>query len=600
MFTPNRQAVLVAWVLVSCTSTTVIEEDAGAAKHKELATPEAYIHDLVPLPDLTPRFKTVDSIPDSKPDDVHEAVMPDIQVEAETAEEEDIYVPVYGPEVLFSEHFDSNPFAGRWKVFKADCQTPKDGTVEYAKDHDGCDGGGGYVWRKNGGGRCLEYVGPPFTTKGYTDLTVNFAYRLDGGSIGLSLLKNGSWTGVMAEAEGSGMASWAAEQTNVSGEITGIRLFLDGDSDVTRRLDCVEIIGEVACQPAVEFYSHPQSQHVCPGGGVTLTAKATGDQVTYQWRKDGVALVDGPGVSGAATNKLALSDLQPSDAGKYRCKASGVCGDSLSAPASVTVGNGPSVIQGPPSLQVCEHADVVLPVVAQGAGEVSYQWEKDGAPLQAGAKYAGVKTGALTIHDFTGAEAGDYRCEVTDQCGATLSEAGAVTLRAWDAKVNLPSAGDLDKQVPVSLPYNNDWVLEADLNGCNAGHFKRYLKGKETTELDLFVHGGDDKLGLRLANQKIWFMSANIGEGHFYPEWLSDHYAYSLHDLPVSGGNHTVRIEYRPYPGSDEGNCKLFWDGALVGDWEFWGEGLPAPMTYLRVGHISGGKLRYLVGCQQP
>jgi hypothetical protein len=53
------------------------------------------------------------------------------------------------------------------------------------------------------------------------------------------------------------------------------------------------------------------------GSNVTFTAVTTGSSLTYQWSKDGVALADGPGVSGAKTNVLTLSSVQGTSEGTY-------------------------------------------------------------------------------------------------------------------------------------------------------------------------------------------------------------------------------------------------------------------------------------------
>jgi len=331
---------------------------------------------------------------------------------------------------------------------------------------------------------------------------------------------------------------------------------------------------------------------------VTIEAVATGDDLQYQWLANGKPVTDGPHVSGATTPLLKLSALTEADSAEYTCRVTGTCGEAISTSALVTAATGPVFAQQPQSAQVCEHSTVTLTSKAQGEGAVTYQWEKDGVPLaDAPQKVTGSQQPALTISEVGAGDLGDYRLRATDGCGTTLSDIAVLTLRDWDAVVPLPAAGDLDKQVPVALPYDEDWVLQASLKGCSAGHFKRYLKGHETEFLDLFVHAGHKKLGLRLANTKIWFLSALVGEGHFYPEWTKDHYAYTTHDLPVSAGDHTVRIEYRVGPGDDDGNARMYWDGVLVGHWTFWREKLPPAMTFLRVGHIQGGSLKYLVGC---
>ncbi len=65
-------------------------------------------------------------------------------------------------------------------------------------------------------------------------------------------------------------------------------------------------------------------------------------------------------------------------------------------------------------------------VFAVGAGTLSYQWRKGSTPLAngptpGGSVIAGATTNTLTISGLTAADAGAYRCEVSNACGAALS-----------------------------------------------------------------------------------------------------------------------------------------------------------------------------------
>jgi hypothetical protein len=61
----------------------------------------------------------------------------------------------------------------------------------------------------------------------------------------------------------------------------------------------------------------PNPAHVKLGSNITLTAITTGSGLTYQWSKGGVNLVNGPGISGATSNALTLSNVQGSQQGRY-------------------------------------------------------------------------------------------------------------------------------------------------------------------------------------------------------------------------------------------------------------------------------------------
>jgi hypothetical protein len=61
----------------------------------------------------------------------------------------------------------------------------------------------------------------------------------------------------------------------------------------------------------------PNPAQVQLGSNVTLTAVTTGTGLTYVWKKDGVALTNGPGISGATTNALTLSNVLGNREGTY-------------------------------------------------------------------------------------------------------------------------------------------------------------------------------------------------------------------------------------------------------------------------------------------
>jgi len=62
---------------------------------------------------------------------------------------------------------------------------------------------------------------------------------------------------------------------------------------------------------------NPNPAQVKIGSNITLTATTTGSGLSYQWSKGGVNLTNGPGISGATSNALTLSNVQGSQEGRY-------------------------------------------------------------------------------------------------------------------------------------------------------------------------------------------------------------------------------------------------------------------------------------------
>lgn len=100
-----------------------------------------------------------------------------------------------------------------------------------------------------------------------------------------------------------------------------------------------------ATNPEAFFITdQPNSQTVFEGSMAVLAiATNGGGNVTYQWRKGGVDLVDGGSISGATTDTLTIDPVMVGDAGDYDCVVASNCGMLTSDLATLTVGSLPAV-----------------------------------------------------------------------------------------------------------------------------------------------------------------------------------------------------------------------------------------------------------------
>ena len=64
---------------------------------------------------------------------------------------------------------------------------------------------------------------------------------------------------------------------------------------------------------------HPKSQSIPTGGETTLKVEATGDDLKFQWQKNGSDLKNDINYSGTGTNTLSIRHVKKSHAGCYRC-----------------------------------------------------------------------------------------------------------------------------------------------------------------------------------------------------------------------------------------------------------------------------------------
>ena len=82
----------------------------------------------------------------------------------------------------------------------------------------------------------------------------------------------------------------------------------------------------------------PESKSVTTGAAITLTVKAFGDDLQFQWRKDGEDLHDGSKYRDTNTDTLHIKDVEKSDKGNYQCLVKNDVGETLSNEAMLVVG----------------------------------------------------------------------------------------------------------------------------------------------------------------------------------------------------------------------------------------------------------------------
>ena len=70
---------------------------------------------------------------------------------------------------------------------------------------------------------------------------------------------------------------------------------------------------------APKITQHPESKSVVTGASTTLTFEASGDDLQFQWKKDGKDLHDGSKYQGTKTYTLHIKDVKKSDKGNYQC-----------------------------------------------------------------------------------------------------------------------------------------------------------------------------------------------------------------------------------------------------------------------------------------
>jgi Zn-dependent metalloprotease len=245
-------------------------------------------------------------------------------------------------------------------------------------------------------------------------------------------------------AAGGGTISGAATDTLT---ITGVS-FPDaaaGAYDVIVTNTCgnassaaVSLTVNPAC-PTISAQPQPVAIDSGQNAAFSVTAGGTAP-FTYQWRRNGVNLADGPSIgggiiSGSATDTLTITAAGYYDAADFDCIIANACPTpTTSSAASLTINPICPVITQPPAPQTTtDGGNASFSVTALGQATLTYQWRRSGVDLTdgpsiGGGVISGATSASLTITGLGIADAADYDVVVTNSCGPATSAAAALTV----------------------------------------------------------------------------------------------------------------------------------------------------------------------------
>lgn len=167
-----------------------------------------------------------------------------------------------------------------------------------------------------------------------------------------------------------------------------------------------------AVQAAPVITTQPASQTIASGKTATLTVRASGSGLSYQWRDD----------AGPIANATAAS-YTTGKAGNYRVEVRNGGGSVLSDVATVTVVFPPTITRQPASATVPQGQSATFSVQATG-GSLAYQWYV----LPAGA--TGQAIDGAKSPSYTTSTAGTYYVVVSNLAGEVRSENATLSFAA--------------------------------------------------------------------------------------------------------------------------------------------------------------------------
>ncbi len=187
--------------------------------------------------------------------------------------------------------------------------------------------------------------------------------------------------------------------------------------------------------------TEPTNQTACSTPGTSsFTVVASGTGLTYQWRLNGVNLIDDANISGSTTATLNLSNLTSANsvaaASGYDCVVSGTapCATITSNRVALTVNTVPSIGTQPTAQTACSNPGTATYTVTATGDGLTYQWRLNGVNLSDGANISGSATATLNLSNLTSANTvaagAGYDCVVsgTAPCISVTSTRVALTV----------------------------------------------------------------------------------------------------------------------------------------------------------------------------
>jgi hypothetical protein len=223
--------------------------------------------------------------------------------------------------------------------------------------------------------------------------------------------------------------------TNASGSVTSPAAMLTVD----------------AVPPAVT--TAPVDVTVTEPAAATFTVVATGTApLSYQWRRDGTP------IAGAESSSYTLDPTAVSDSGaQFDVVVTNAAGSVTSTAATLTVTPAPPAITAQPaSVTVIAPAPATFSVVATGTAPLSYQWRRDGTPID-GATDASYVLDPTELTD-SGAQ---FDVVVTNAAGSVASTAATLTVNAAPVPPGI-STEPADVTVTEPAPATFSVVAEGD------------------------------------------------------------------------------------------------------------------------------------------
>lgn len=227
------------------------------------------------------------------------------------------------------------------------------------------------------------------------------------------------------------------------------------------------------------FVNPPRDTTVCLGETVQFTAIANGNDITYQWRKDG------KNIENAVGNSLAVIHVTAAEAGNYDVIAKNSCNLTTISSVAVLKTREAAVITLQPK-DTSAQAGISVGITVGVSGSVlKYQWQKNGVNRPADT-LSTISFAAVKVSDT-----GSYKCIIKTPCGNLESAVAKLKVTAPPAGAALAlNVGTIDFSCLKRTMTKDTTIKVSNVGGQPLNISDVLISGTDASEYSITVGGG--------------------------------------------------------------------------------------------------------------
>ncbi len=308
------------------------------------------------------------------------------------------------------------------------------------------------------------------------------------------------WQKNDTDIDGANGSSYTTPATGPADNGATFRCVVTNDYGTATSNRATLTVGSGTTSPVID--TEPTDQTVIVGATATFSVQASGTApLTYKWQKNSVD------IDGATETSYTTPPVSKSDSGAlFRCIVSNGGGDTPSAAARLIVlsSAAPTITFQPIDQLVGVGQPAIFTVRVQGAPPISFQWKKNGAPIN-GAIDSVYQTPATTLGD-SGAV---YQCVVKNNLDSVTSAEARLRVTTGSVSI-LANAGFEQGTASWAFFTNGSGTFTTAAAGPQHPHAARIAIATEGGNVQLYQIGVTLEAG---AEYKLYFRATSTS-GH--------------------------------------------------------------------------------------